>query len=50
MIKGNDEIRFGDFDNECINLDFKCGSGMNQQKSGEHSYVKRIEGILSESK
>ncbi|VUZ44770.1 unnamed protein product [Hymenolepis diminuta] len=50
MIEGHDEIGFGDFDNECINLDVKCGSGMNHWKSGEHSYVKRIEGIVSESK
>lgn len=42
MLEASDKTILEDIADECIKLDIKCGSGMNQQNSGEHSYVNQI--------
>ncbi|VDL23737.1 unnamed protein product [Hymenolepis diminuta] len=42
MIDASDKIALVDLANECLKLDIKCDSGMNQQKSGESNYVNGI--------
>ncbi|KAM3171470.1 hypothetical protein ACTXT7_016559, partial [Hymenolepis weldensis] len=44
MIEASDEITLEGIANECINLDIKCDSKMNQQEPDGHNYVDQISG------